>query len=427
MKPTTKTYLTTITMINKTRQIQILLMSICISIPSIAQDWYKAKIQTPTQDSYYLIDLPNEVIALSGRNDLLDLRIVDANGKEYPYFVKQKMEQHEVSNLESFKLLENSTIKGNNRIRIHNIDKKTINDLLISAKTAEVNCSIDVKGSNNKTDWYIVKQKMPLRSSSDYLKKNNINDIFEVEIPSGDYEYYELNITNTQKAPLDINEVYWIKETNNIPELSSVNTGKTEINDSLKQTIISFPNLEYDYHVSMIKLYLDNKENYKRIGRIQYSKDQFIPFQISSTKDGINEIRINKTIKMSNNFKIIVENGDNLPLVIDSLACYNKKFELCTFLTGNTNYFLTIQEKNNIPNYDIVNFESEIPNDLSTLQISNIEKEDRPTPIPPVRDKMWIENPIVMWSIILLVGILLLFICSKMIKDLKNKDRSKKQ
>lgn len=137
-------------MINKIKTITLLFISISISISICSQDWYKAPIGIPDMDGYHSIDLPNEVVALSKRQDLLDLRIADKNGKEIPFFVKQKMQQHEASNFHPFDLLENTTVNGGNKILIHNSLKKQISQMLIASIAADVNCSIDVREATTK-------------------------------------------------------------------------------------------------------------------------------------------------------------------------------------------------------------------------------------------------------------------------------------
>ena len=408
-------------MINKIKTITLLL--ICVSISISSQDWYKAPIGLSDMDGYHSIDLPNEVVALSKRQDLLDLRIVDKNGKEIPFFVKQKMQQHEASNFHPFDLLENTTVNGGNKILIDNSLKKQISQMLIASIAADVNCSIDVRGSNNKTDWYIVKQKQAISASHRYSigDRKSVDDIFDVRIPSGDYEYYQVNISNNQKTPLNILGVYWLERENRIAQLSEVNIGKINVADSLKYSVVSFPNTKYNYKVSKLKIYTSNKENFKRSGKLQYSDNYSVPFQISSNKDNVNDIDLNKDIILSDDFKIIINNGDNLPLNIDSVKFFARQMELCAFLSKDANYTLTIGEKDNIPNYDIANFENEL-DDLSQIKVGNIEKVDRPLPVVAPRDKMWIENPIVMWSIIIIVGFALLFICGKMIKDMGKKE-----
>lgn len=220
---------------------------------------------------------------------------------------------------------------------------------------------------------------------------------------------------------MNILGVYWLERENRIGQLSEVNIGKINVTDSLKYSVVSFPNTKYNYKVSKLKIYTSNKENFKRSGKLQYSDNYSVPFQISSNKDNVNDIDLNKDIIMSDDFKIIINNGDNLPLNIDSVKFFARQMELCAFLSKDANYTLTIGEKDNIPNYDIANFENEL-DDLSQIEVGNIEKIDRPLPVVTPRDKMWIENPIVMWSIIIIVGLALLFICAKMIKDMGKKE-----
>ena len=74
-----------------------------------------------------------------------------------------------------------------------------------------------------------------------------------------------------------------------------------------------------------------------------------------------------------------------------------------------------------MPHYDIEHFRDKIPVDLPILQTTNQETHiifDKPT---PQRELTLIEHPAFMWSVIIVIGVLLLFVCIRMIKEMKKK------
>lgn len=387
------------------------------SLCATAQSWYVADIDTIKQSGYYNIQLDKRIIAVSNNADFLDIRINDTIGNEVPYFVRAQSPVRAVNEFISYDLESNTTKDSINTIVVRNENGENLNRFSIVIESAEVDKYVTIRGSNNLKQWYIVKKRENITYSG--FKEGN-NEILIVDFPQGNYKYYELTLTNNQSSPLQILKVGRFKNSNIYAQQTEIDLGTFIRKDSTdKKTYIRFPNLEYNYRLNKLTFYINSKAEYLRKAELN-GKDYSIRFNLSSK--GENTVVLNSTA-ISPDGTIVIDNKGNPPLVIDSIKAYALNRYLCAYLEEGQCYRLIIGNKDIAPSsdYDIRYFQDEIPEDLQIVKTSNFEKIVVAAHSNE-REKMWIEKPVFLWSIIILVGLFLSAICYKMIREMKKKE-----
>ena len=120
-------------------------------------------------------------------------------------------------------------------------------------------------------------------------------------------------------------------------------------------------------------------------------------------------------------FYLIIDNGDNQPLEIESIAVYQIKNTLVSLLEKGKNYLLKFgDEELMAPDYDLGFFEDTIPKSIPTLETGEIIQL-QPQKVKEPKSAI-LSNKAILWTVIG-VGVVLLGLLSiKMIRDLSKKN-----
>lgn len=396
------------------------LLSIILSLVSLcitAQTWFVADIDTIKQSGYYNIQLDKRIIAVSNDIDFSDIRINDTIGNEVPYFVRAQTPVRAINEFVSYELESNTEKDSINTIIVKNENGENLSRFSIFLESAEVDKYARLRGSNDLKNWYIVKKQENITYSG--FKEGN-NEILIVDFPQGNYKYYEITLSNNQPSPLKVLKVGRFKNSNIYAQQTEIDLGKFTRKDSTdKKTYIRFTDLPYNYRLNKLTFFINSKAEYYRKSEIK-GKDYTLRFDLSSK--GANTVVLNSA-RISPDATIVIDNKGNPPLTIDSIKAYALNRYLCAYLEEGQCYTIIIGNKDISPSsdYDIKYFQEEIPEDLQIVKTSNFQKiEDKEH--SHQRDKIWIEEPIFLWSIIIIVGLFLSFICYKMIREMKKKE-----
>ena len=390
----------------------LLLFTLLFVQDGLGQTGWKAELPVVEKSDYYNVELNQELIGAGTEY----LRITDEDGNEMPYFIRSTDPIRETGNFESFKLIKNTAKDSLNSMVIDNHTVENLNRFCIVLQQAEAEKYASVRGSNDMKQWYIVKQQAKV---SGLVKQTTGNtEMLIIDFPQGNYRYYEITLRNDQKSPLEVLKVGKIKNSNIYGNFTAIDPGKIEIenNANNKNTRFSFPELKHTYCINKIEFSIKNKPDYYRqtllIDSISYNNYRFY---LSSRNE--NTFLMNDFF-LSPQTYIIIENQNNPPVVIDSVKFYGLCRYACLYSEAGKKYRLSLNNKDTVyPEYDLEYFRDEIPADIPVLKLENL------LPIPekvvPKRELTLLERPVFLWSVIILVGLFLVFICVQMIKGLK--------
>lgn len=383
------------------------------------QSVWQADVQTVDKKGYYNIELSQEIIAKSAVSDLSDLRIFDNKNNEIPYFLRSVSPVQEVSRFENYELKENIAKDSLNIIVVDNSKQEDIDRFYIFITRADVDKYASVRGSNDRSQWYIVKQRTSIYGFEN--KQDNNEDILLLDIPRGNYKYYEITLKNNQKSPLKVLRLGKYENSNIYGQFTEIDLGRFVRKDSTdKKTYISFPYLQDTYKISRLEITVNSDAYYLRKVLLSDTvNNKYISFNLSSKTDNS---FITNNFPLGKQTAIIVENNSNLPLEITSIKAYGLNRYLCAYLESGADYILQAGRKDNIlPDYDINHFRNDIPVDLPIITTSNLSYKEVPINSPQKRELSLIEKPIFLWGVIIVLGLFLTFVCLKTIREMKKK------
>ena len=386
------------------------LIAVFACVAAFAQTEYKSDIEPVPQSGYYNIELSQEITAVSGLS-FRNLRIRDEEGMEVPYFVRSETPVRETDIFVDYSLSGNITRDSLNVITVANPDRRNLSQVCIVITGADVQKYASLRGSNDRRQWYVVKQREDITHSG-YKYDNEEYLLFN--FPRSDYAYYEILLSNTQNSPLNVIRVGRFENSTLYSQLVEINLGRFIQKDSSdKCTYIRFPDLAYSYYLSKLEFEIEYKGEYLRNGYIGCNYG--VKFELSSR--GGNSFYINTT-SFSVGDPIVIMNRDNPPLKVTSIKAYGLIRYLCAYLEQKRIYTVEINDSyTSQPDYDIEHIDKEIiPKDIATVRTVGLEKH-----VTPPREKRWFEKILFLWSAIGLVGLFLGFICWKVLMEMKKR------
>lgn len=382
------------------------------------QSLWRADVKPVEEKGYYNIELDQHIIAKSVASHLSDLRIYNSKNKEISYFLRAVSPVQEVSRFESYSLKQNIEKDSLNIVIVDNTKLDDISRFYIFIRSADVNKYASVRGSNDLSQWYIVKQKTHIYNLEH--KADNNEDALLLDIPQGNYKYYEITIENDQNSPLKILRIGNYASSNIYGQFSEINLGRFVAKDSInKKTYISFPDLQDTYKINRLEISVQSDAHYLRHVLLSDTiNKKSLKFDLSSKTD--NSFIVDYFPLGKHTF-IAIENNNNLPLDIVSIKVYGLNRYLCAYLEKGEKYYLEVGMRyKSSPDYDIGHFRNDIPVDLPIVKTENLSQINMPVAVPE-RQPSLIEKPLFLWAVIILIGLFLTFVCYKTIKEMKKK------
>ena len=391
----------------------LLMILLLFSYNGFAQTVWKAELPVVEKSDYYNVELEQELIGAG----LQYLKILDENDVETPYFIRSTDPVTEISDFEGFELASHTVKDSLNIIVVNNKLAGNLDRFCIILQQAETRKYVSLRGSNDLKQWYIVKQQTGVSGFAKQAGENT--EMLIVDFPQGNYRYYEITIMNDQHSPLEVLKVGKIKNSNIYGIFTVINPGKPVIENNSydKHTYLSFPELSHAYCINKVEFGIKNKPDYYRrailIDSISYRRYNF---HLSSGNE--NTFLIDDFIFTPKTF-VIIENQNNPPLVIDSVTLYGLCRYACLYLEAGKKYRVLLDSKEPVSaTYDIEHFRNAIPADIPVLKIKNLHDS---VPVIPVRELTLLEKPVFLWGVIVLVGVFLVFICLRMINEMKKR------
>ena len=409
---------------------------------------YQAEIKKVKKTSYHKITLSPELLGKLRENQT-DIRIYDTlQNIEIPYFSEQEESIEYSSLFHEYKILKKDYRRhGISYLTFHNPKKKAIDNVSFIVKNTDVRKRARLSGSDDGVNWYVIKNNYLLHSMQSSTETTELKIL---DFPLSDYRYFRLEIDDYWRLPINILKVGYYDYKSIEGKKYKFSCPIISVIDSAKTTFVQvkFPEpiyLEYlSFKLSGADFYLRNTQIY--LEDIDYN---YLPtissFELNSNSN--NEIYLGGRVVRG--FRIDIKNKDDQPLKVDNIkASYLKKY-LIAKLNKKKNYVLKFGDHYAItPEYDLINFKHTLPSRIPHIQHSRINLIKKPIPkeqkvsdfikdgenvkpmvITPVaiqqKDKQVsppiFENPIVIWTTIILVGLILLLVSVKMVKELNEK------
>lgn len=404
----------------------VILFLTSLSLTTFSQKGYKWKseIDSISSAGFYKIQLP-PAITSKFRSDFSDIRIVDAKQQEVPYIAQSEQATAPTILFKEYKILKLDKDKKETTLTLQNPAKSKIDNIQLVIKNADVNKVLRLSGSNDNTQWYIIKDNYLI---SDVYSQVETSVVKIFNFPLSDYEFFKIDISDSLSPPLNILKAGYYDTHSENAKYTEVQSPAVSQSDSTKTKIswikISFaePQLidKISFEVKGPNYFLRDCQIGIREERILKNKRKqinFTPisdFKISS--NGNNTSYLNNF--RSKEFFIKIFNNDNPPLQIVSVQCCQINHCVIAYLKKNEAYSLVFgNEKAKTPDYDLINFKDSItsatltfPGEISPIHIQ--EEDQKPERgIFSSNTFIWIS----LSAVILILG----FMSIKIIKETK--------
>lgn len=372
-----------------------------------AQPTHKVILPVVDADAFYAIDLPHQVLG-TVRTDFADIRIKNSENQEIAWLLQEDVRSGQGSEFIPFQTTVTFVPRRTNVLITAN--NAPLSSFILKIKNADTEKEATLSGSNDRKKWFTVKDRFLISNISN---SNRTEALLNLTFPLSDYKYYKMDINDSLSAPLYIVEAGRMKNENyHEQNLQEVPLQTIRIDQQGKRTEIHliYP---FRYQIEHLAFFISSPRFFSRELRVEFpcvasvgtlshlnSMPQIIPVGILAD-----------TLQMS------VNNGDDQPLIIDSIKTFIRKFYLVSALKKGERYTLTYGDKDvTFPQYDL-SFEQQLPDSITHLQLGNIEQITRTEEQSEPSSKwMYAFKTYGIWLIIAVVILQILLMVKKLLK-----------
>ncbi|HWZ02981.1 MAG TPA: hypothetical protein VNX40_05170 [Mucilaginibacter sp.] len=396
----------------KTYCLFVLLAGAVVSASAQNAFKYQALLGKIDSTGFYRIMLGPDIVAKSN-GDLSDIRLADGKGNFIPYVTDVKLPgvEHQIFTVFP-EVHSKSRIDSGTSFVVGNLTKKPVNMLWVKLQNTTVSRTINLFGSDNLKNWYIIEENIPLQSAI----VNGDGTYFQsLSFPQSSYHYLKLQVNDKNKAPIrflqageysnmeESSYYFWLES---VMGFSKATKGKT--------TFVTV-NLKEKCQVDFLQLFISEPKYFKRNVTI-YSVDGQRRSLVSSA-DLTSGGALYLTAR-TRQLELKIDNGDNLPLTIDSIEISQLNHYVVCYLERGKEYKLyTGNPDANHPNYDLVFF------------TDSIHKVEDLIPNPATKNPIYAkplvivkhEHTFIIWVSIIAALLLLSLLTWKMVTEVNNK------
>ncbi len=396
-------------------KISSIIAFIVMASTCFAQDGflYKAELADVKQPGFYKIPLSPSVIAKC-RYNLEDLRILDDKNNQAAYIIKQDAARFTENKFVEFPII--SKAKGKDKqthITIENSTGKAITDLLLITSNMDAKRLVNISGSNNLQDWYIIKEGIGL---DNYFSKQEEEVVQTILLPVVNYKYFQVTVIGEDILPFNIVKAGIYRESYTQGKYILVPYPSIQQIDSIDKKSYAQLTFNEPYPIDKFILEVEGPKLFKRnlavyLGNLRSSKTPFSTY-INSNKQALFLAGMK-----SKEFLLVINNDDNIPLKVKSAEAFQLNQYLLAYLDTGKNYHLAFADPlAKAPVYDLTFFKDSIGKNTAELEVGSIQQTS--ITIEPVTAKPKDSSKKFLWSIIAVISILLLLFTYKMTKEI---------
>ncbi len=395
-----------------------------ISFSSGAQEFIgESTLPEIHTDGFYRVELRPQLTQWLAP-DFHTVRVVDEAGKEIPYIVEETAVVHETKFVE-YPVVEKTNKKNCcTTLIFENNTRSQLSNLMLRIRNAEVRKSASLSGSDDREQWYALKENFSL----DYIEgATGTSEIRIVNFPLSEYAYYRLEIDDSASLPLNILQVGFNENYTATPSYHSITDVTITVADSvqLKRTYCT---IKFDSTQWVDQLYLAASgmpffkrraslyevNHFKSKKGVEQTSTQYLSaFEIVSSGPTL----LNLKGSLAKEWLIIIENDDNPSLTIDSLSVSQLKRYLVTYLKQNGDYKIKVGNGLSKPVYDLEYFKSSIPGQAAIITPAVFTPYK--TPQKSVQSSSFFNSTLWIWVAIAGVVVVLGIMSMRMIKETK--------
>ncbi len=405
------------------KSISIISLALLFVNIAIAQHNTLGELETVNKNGLHEILLPNEIRSFS-KSDLSDFRILDAKGKEVPYFIREKRNKIKTSEYVEFERISKTILKDTSSSIVFKNPLKIIQEVVLSTANYSASKTFKLSGSNDLKEWFGVLNKGRL-SNLQGLEGLSIDK--SITFPRCAYKYLKIEFNDKNSLPINVLKIGSVSNgfiNKGLQTVIAQSKTTSELIEKKKtQVHFTFKNREVinqvRFKVVAPEFFNRSVVIYKKLERTiknkkETYKKQLARFQLNSEEETI----FNIPELFESDIFIEINNKDNNALTISDINFFQKPLYVITALKQNENYTIKTGNKTaKAPEYDLSFFKYKISEDLPRVAIKSIVKQE--VILEEVKKDSFWQKPWFMWVCIVLTGLIILFFTSSLVKDLK--------
>jgi hypothetical protein len=384
---------------------------------------YKREIKGVTE-RWHSILLPLEIFRKTMQN-LADIRIYgimeNKDTIEAP-FILQVSADKVSEKLIPFKRVNDSYNEKGYYVTFEIPSRQAINQIELDFVQDNYDWKIALEGSENLNEWFTIIENYRILSIKNEMTAFKFSKLV---FPDAKYRYFRLKVGGKEKPILRSAGILQYETKSGAYKNFAIKSKLITENKQTKQTEIDIV-FEQPIRADKLKIgTLDTIDFYRPI-TIKYLSDSTKTekgwqYTYATLSTGIfNSIKANEFTYKSTTLqklKVIIENGNNIPVAIDSIVVTGYVHSLIARFTIKGTYFLTYGNMQATePYYDIARFVNNVPESLAILELGEetaLKKETISSSSPLFQNKNWL------WAIMIITMLLLGWFTLRMMKGHK--------
>lgn len=379
----------------------------------------EATLPDITTDGFYRI-YASPAICAHLNEPFSNLRIYDQRQKEVPYIFEKEEPAYYTTQFKPYEVVSKEQQKDCcTTLILRNHNSRPINNISLSIKNADVTKAATLLGSDDKKNWFALKERFTLSAIDNH---DNTSEVRIIDFPLSNYTYYQLQLDDSTSAPINLLGAGYYEVTSEDGKYTALQP--KSINQSTvpadKQSLIT---IDFDTMrvVDKVVLNMTGAPYFLRRATLLSAREitdpkgvkslhyqQLARFELSSKQTSVIElpgVRVQKLV-------VRIENEDNPVLDLGSVTTYQLNRYFTAWLKKGDHYTLKLGAPNLAqPKYDLAFFRDNIPAQPPLLRAGAIkmfdtEKEE----IAPT----FFTNSIIIWIAIIAVVIVLGFMAVRM-------------
>jgi hypothetical protein len=333
----------------------------------------KAPIDSIPHSGFYQILITpalSSLMAIDGK----DIRIIDKKQQQVPYIIKTGHPAFSKTAYQRLQILSNTiTDSGQSVLVIANPNQQTIASLALLIQNTAASRIAFISGSNDEKKWFTVAEQVLLVPQTAPADDRFVQLL---SFPASSYRFLKLVLLNGRNDPLNILEVgrYTSVDYKAVyPFIPNPGYQYSQVDSSDGNSYVWVSNTAA-YPIHRIQLKLKGAPYFKRQLSFQFAKEQQHSYTVSDT----NAVFYPPLTKV-NNFSIVIQNGDNPPLKVESLVIEQVQQKIITYLQAGESYTLLCNDSlAKGPQYDLAYFKDSLPTAIPIISFGAITTIQEP-------------------------------------------------
>jgi hypothetical protein len=390
----------------------------------------EALLPTVPKDGFYRILISAPASAYMNA-EFDNIRIYDKKEIEIPFLLQQEEIRTTSYQFKDYQILEKKQQAGCcTSLILYNPDQNLLNNISLVIKNADVTKEATLLGSDDKLQWYALKQYFLLHPTA---SANGTSEIKIVDFPLSNYSYYSLRINDSTSAPINILKAGYFKTQTANGQYTALPLHKVQTSDSARQKR-TYVHFYFDSLrvVDKLELSMKGQPYFLRKATLYQLKERLLKKGGNEKYyDRLEELELNSrhvaTVETGGikalDFLLVIENEDNPPLENDFVKAYQLNRYMTAWLEKENQYEVRIgNDQLSKPVYDLSFFKDSIPDTPDMLRMSKITVYAKNEAKPGFT---FFTTKAFIWGAVVLVIVILGFMSARLLKETSSAERNK--